>query len=256
MPGPVDPCDGTVSQTPVFQKLTLESGSNHSCDEQARILPSRIFFPRSLSMNNVGFSFCEKFHKLHNLLLANRLAPVSMPSRSLKMNSELQSYRESVQQLMTSRSSKPVSNGKPEHAAVLFELFFKNASNYVKIFCHNLDARVFDCPEVIEAAADAAKRGIAIDIIVQNQPQSTKFLQRLEALDKKESIRLDLVKNAGVSNAKLNGLEVNFAVMDGYAYRIEPDSSKLEAFACMNHPATGNQLVSSYNSLRHSVAAA
>jgi hypothetical protein len=168
------------------------------------------------------------------------------------MNSEVRAYKESVEQLMLSGSSMQVLNGKPEHAAVLFELFFKNAQRFIKIFCHRLDKRVFDRPEVIEAAADAAKRGVAIDIIVQSKSESLRFLNRLKTLDIKESIRMELTEN--VDKPLVSQLEVNFAVMDDRAYRLEPDLRELKATACMNDTTTARQLAKSFNLLRSAIA--
>ena len=196
---------------------------------------------------------CEKFHKLRKLLLAKHLPSVEFPSRRALMKSEIQTYRECVEQLLLSRSSNPVSNGKPEHAAVLFELFFRHAQKFVKIFWQKLDERVFDQPQVIEAAADALKRGVAIDIIVQGEPDAKKFMHRMRPLDQ-ESEKMEIIEDANSKISAARRMKANFAVMDGRAYRIEPDASELKASACMNNPGIAAELVRAFNSLRSQVA--
>lgn len=151
---------------------------------------------------------------------------------------------------MSANSSKVVSNGMPQHAAVLFEVFFKNAKQSMKIFCHHLDQEVFENPRVIEAAADAVKRGVALDIIVQHEPKSPKFIQRLTALDAKESIRMELIMDGAKTSSLISSIPQNFAVMDNRAYRLERDSSEMKATASMNAPQLAGSLVDLFNLLR------
>lgn len=168
------------------------------------------------------------------------------------MKSEIDTYRECVEHLMSSGSCKPVSNGLPQHAAVLFETFFKHARESVKIFCHHLDSEVFESPRVIEAAADALKRGVAVDIIVQEAPQSPEFLKRLSILDAKESIRMELLSEGSKYSQMIADLPQNFAVMDSRAYRLERDSNVMKATASMNAPQLARRLRTLFNLLRAS----
>ncbi len=166
------------------------------------------------------------------------------------MKSEIDTYRECVEHLMSARSSKLVSNGMPQHAAVLFEVFFKHAAQSVKIFCHHLDRDVFDQPRVIEAAADALKRGVALDIMVQKTPESIEFIERLSALDEKESMRLELMPNASEISPIIAALPQNFAIMDNRAYRLERNSKEMKATASMNSSELAGGLANLFNLLR------
>jgi hypothetical protein len=113
-----------------------------------------------------------------------------------------------------------------------------------------LDREVFDQPRVIEAAADALKRGVALDIIVQESPQSTEFIDRLSALDVKEAMKLELMPEASACSSVIASVPQNFAVMDNRAYRLERNSKEMKATASMNAQELANELANLFNLLR------
>ena len=59
------------------------------------------------------------------------------------MKNETMLYEELVRSMYDSGSHEMVSKGKPEHAIVLFKLFFEQAKSRVAIFCRDLNASVF-----------------------------------------------------------------------------------------------------------------
>lgn len=168
------------------------------------------------------------------------------------MITEIDTYRECVEHLMNARSQKPISNGLPQHAAVLFESFFKNAKNSVKIFCRNLDRRVFDNPDVIGAAVDALKRDVSIEIIVQEKSQAADFVAELSDW-KEKNIKLNFFDDAGTKSRVVQNMNENFAVMDGDAYRFEPSKHEVKATACMNDLQAAEKLTKIFNMLRASL---
>ncbi len=166
----------------------------------------------------------------------------SIARPTLPMKSELDVYRDCVEQLMSARSPKPISNGMPAHAAVLFETFFKNAKSSVKIFCRKLDNRVFDDPRVFGAAADAIKRDISFDVVVQEKSEPSGFYNLLATLHNDPRFKVDFRDSAGEASPILGEVTQNFAVMDCESYRFEPSNSDVTATACMYDPAIASQL--------------
>ena len=155
----------------------------------------------------------------------------------------VQIYREGVEDLLKLKINKNISNGMPEHAAVLFEMFFKHASSRVRIFCQNLSAKVFNEATVVEAAKHALKKNVKIEIIVQNDPpdQSSflEFIKNNQAISIRK-IKIDTLKN----------IDVNFSVMDDRAYRFEPKRNDIAANANMNLPEIASLLINKFEDLK------
>jgi hypothetical protein len=149
-------------------------------------------------------------------------------------------YREGVETLMRLKSASPISNGEPAHAAILFEIFFKNAENHVRIFCQRLSQRVFGSASLIEAAKWALDRGTKISVIYQKE--MPEHGQLLEELRKSGSVVVRAPEEA-------RGWELNFATMDDQAYRIERDREECKAQAVMNDPDMSKKLVRKFDEL-------
>ncbi len=160
---------------------------------------------------------------------------------STQKQEELNTYRSGVRTLFEIKSSKLISNGMPEHAAILFEEFFKNATKCVRIFSRKLDKTVFDSETLVKAAKAAIGKGINIDVLIQeNKADESGFSKLLEE------------KKIPIKNVKqeLSDFESNFIVMDDYAFRFEPDRTKFKATACMNMPSTATMLIKLFKSLQ------
>ena len=135
-------------------------------------------------------------------------------------------YREGVETLLRLKSEKTISNSLPAHAAVLFEVFFKNAEDQVRIFCKNLDKEVFDDPSLLESAKWALFHGRQINIIVQEEPQESEFRGMLE------HAKIPIHR----ADKAMTDQRVNFAVMDRTALRVEPNNEECRASAVMHCP--------------------
>lgn len=165
--------------------------------------------------------------------------------------SEDQMYRDTVNRLMAAGSAEFIQNGQHRHAAILMESFFNHALTSVKILCLNLDKTVFDRPEVIEAAENALKRKVAIEIIVQDEIQAgSQFEQKITGVWKEKCYPVTIRSNAKSIISELYSIKVNFAVMDDKAIRYEEDSSDLKAIACMNNPQIAASLNRAFQSLK------
>jgi len=149
-------------------------------------------------------------------------------------------YREGVETLMRLKSQSPISNGEPAHAAILFEVFFKNAENHVRIFCQRLSQRVFGSASLVDAAKWALERGKKISVIYQDEnPEDGKLLDELR---KSESV---LVR----APAEARNWAINFATMDEQAYRLERDRLECKAQAVMNDPEIAKRLARKFDEL-------
>ncbi len=159
-----------------------------------------------------------------------------------RTDSELAIYREGVIRLLQLRVNKEISNSFPEHAAVLFEQFFRHAKNQVRIFCRNLSASVFDCDFVVQAAKGAVSRGITLEILLQDQPEKSAFTEFLKTVP---GVFVATVVSQTAKNAS-----VNFAVMDNCAYRFEDDRDHIKATANMFNPSLASRFVSKFEELQ------
>lgn len=163
-------------------------------------------------------------------------------------------YRENVFKLMQMGSGQIVLNDQPQHAAVLFECFFKHAKHSVKIFCRNLDPRVFDTDAVLNAASDALIRGVVIDILVQEEPdENSRFANWITHLDNEAAKRVCFHTNTSAESDMIAGLSENFAIMDGKAIRFEPNSDNVKARASMNQPKVADALGKLFFELKESI---
>lgn len=156
---------------------------------------------------------------------------------------EINLYREGVNKLLELKINQEISNGFPEHAAILFEQFFKHSQKHVRIFCKNLSASVFDMPHVIETAANALRRGVQIEVLIQDeQPEAQGFRYLAEshpglALFKCKD---DSFKHVGY----------NFTVMDDRAYRFESDRKSIKAIANMFDQKIAFALIRSFETMQ------
>lgn len=153
---------------------------------------------------------------------------------------DLEQYREGVETLMKLGSDKVISNSQPAHAAILFEIFFKYSTQYVRIFCRRLSHQVFDTANLVHEAEKALKRNVEISVMVQEDPpESSAFLDLLRS------------KGAKVCQAPEDSRNVdfNFAVMDGRAIRTEYDRDNCRAQAKMNAPEVGSLLSAAFQNL-------
>lgn len=170
---------------------------------------------------------------------AKLISDNSSPTESILKDN----YRLGIEALFDTKSDDVISNGTPDHAALLFELFFRKAKERVAIFCRNLAQDVFGRDFVIEAARDALVRGVRIQILVQDeQPQSQAF-SALSAQFQKLAI-------THARSSKVREIGSNFAVMDSVALRFEPKRDQCVASACMYAPVRAVELLTSFNQLR------
>lgn len=152
---------------------------------------------------------------------------------------ELIRYREGVETLLKLRSAAPISNSEPAHAAILLEVFFRNAKEHVRIFCNKLSSEVFSNKELVREVQGAISRDVKISIIVQRD-------------EPEQSETIKVLRDAGAlilraSDAVIDTL-FNFAVMDKVAVRVEPDPKiEWKAQARMYAPDLATKLAQKFD---------
>ena len=168
------------------------------------------------------------------------------PSPFFDPMNELDLYRANVERLAELESKEVFSNSRAEHAAVIFETFFKKAKQSVVLFCENLSEKVFNLPSVLSFAESALRRGTRLTVLVQKTPQATTFLESVKRWQKDE---LPITIQVSKPGSEASTASANFAVMDRKAYRFEPNRGEPAAFACMNDVASADRLLGLFSRL-------
>lgn len=166
------------------------------------------------------------------------------PAVSLEPSPQaLQFYREIVERCMVYNINEDINNDRPEHAAIIFEAFFRHAKSTVRIFAKNLDAKVFGKPEILDLASKAIARGATIQILLQeDKPQKSAFSEFIFSQDRKKAF----ISQVPV-NLRAGGL--NFSTMDSRAYRYEQNPMVTSAVANMSEPTFTERLIAAFDLL-------
>lgn len=164
---------------------------------------------------------------------------------TMNQSEELKNYRDGVEKLFELDSEKIISNSMPEHAAILFEAFFKHAKKQVLIVCRHLHADVFGKDFVIDAAKRALARGVSLWIVTQEEDfQAKDFVAAIRTVKSNGNVRLE-----HAPTEKGRSLPFNFAVMDDKAFRFESDREICKAEASMNCPEIAKRLIQIFQEL-------
>jgi hypothetical protein len=156
----------------------------------------------------------------------------------LSDKSDAEAYRALVERLAETNSPEVFSNGRAEHATIIYETFLKFAKTRVRIFCHNLSSKVFQKP-LIERMEMALLNGVKIDIITQEVPESAELVKASEGW-KEQNLPIQILQaKPDTKAAKMNE---NFATLDGKAYRFESNRENHAAYACFFNLGLTKQL--------------
>lgn len=164
---------------------------------------------------------------------------------------EIQVIRDTYRSLVSRRASDGINevipNGISDHASILYEQFFLNARENVRIYCKDLSNEVFGTDFVVNAASKALEKKVRIDVIIQDErPKNNKFSQ----LFRKGSNFSDLLSISRACDGFENS-SMNFSAMDCIAYRIEPNREEIKASANMCDPVTAVEVVKLFDDLKN-----
>ena len=166
-------------------------------------------------------------------------------------------YRKMLDQLFESNSSSIISNSSTAHAIPLIAKLFQHAKKEVMIFTGAMNTDIYGVDEVVDSAGTflIGNEG-KLSIIVQKSSDMVSD----EDLVSKENCLIEKIKNRfgdtalhNVSlfraSADLSTVNYHFMVVDGSAFRYEPDNTKHEALASFNHKEVGEKLESIFNEM-------
>lgn len=154
-----------------------------------------------------------------------------------------ENYKAFVWESFAENKPARFSNGAPIHASLILEAMFTFAKNKVRIFCEDLDAFVYDRPELVLALKQALARNVIVEVLSQKAPKSDKF--KKEITDEKNALAcLKVAKSPFVTMRK-----ENFAIMDMKAFRFEPNSGEKKAIVSANEPMSAVILDSNFSKL-------
>lgn len=160
-----------------------------------------------------------------------------------KVYSYNESYKTLVWESFAKEKTARFSNGAPIHASLILEAMLTFAKNKVRIFCEDLDAFVYDRPDLVMALRQALARNVVVEILTQKKPESIDFKKVID----EEKNGLAFIRT-GTSDFVKNRSE-NFAIMDMKAFRFEPNKAEKKALASANEPLSVAILDSNFTKL-------
>lgn len=132
-------------------------------------------------------------------------------------------YKEIVEEYFRDRSTEIFPNSCMDHAHVIIQQIFTYATDYVYVFSHNLDSKLWDSEDIIDAVRGAIRRNVRIQFAVQEDHPCAKNL-------------IEMLEDYGVAvscNVHPNNKE-NFIVSDDRMLRYEERYEQVEALATAN----------------------
>lgn len=165
---------------------------------------------------------------------------------------QLADYKRIITLLAEEHIDARIPNGLPQHAAILIEAMFLNATKEMRIFTQNLCVEVFGKPEVLAAARKFLSKPHAKLMILLQQPSDLSKLgthplyQVFSQIRDKELLHGAVeIKNATGSYTKDDAN--HFTVMDADGFRFETDHHKCKAEANFNDTKIAKKLIGAFD---------
>lgn len=134
-------------------------------------------------------------------------------------------YRLMFKRIIAESLPTRVNNNSPDHAAVLIDELIRSAKDSVVIYCRAMTADVWGRPNVVSAILRAMNARVRFRIVTQQKPEDTESFRLLDQYERAE-FRLYAQE----------GLNMNFVLVDGKRFRVEPDSNERHGYAYANNP--------------------
>lgn len=157
-------------------------------------------------------------------------------------------YRSHIDRLIREMRNETVLNGSHAHASVIVERMFANANDGVDILSRTFDPRIYGTYEAIEQArlmvADPRRSiRILVEDIDDDSIKHHPFFSKIQRV-----VRNNLqVKQ--IPESLKNAVDINFATLDDFGYRMEEDKSEAVAVANFGDRKTVAILKSFFNDL-------
>lgn len=149
----------------------------------------------------------------------------------------LAEYRDAIRGMLNSDKFSRIENSSPKHAAIIIEEMIKKADHSFCAVAQRMNPDVWS-PRMIDALTKAAMRGVVVSILVVASGE----LSHLETIP--ANLRSHIRRAASP-----NSIDINFAIMDAKAVRVEYDVENDRATFCVNEPEITNLAQTKFNSL-------
>ncbi|MEQ1663712.1 MAG: hypothetical protein ABL877_13550 [Thiobacillus sp.] len=171
-------------------------------------------------------------------------------------------YRKMLDQLFEQNSPTIISNSSTDHAIPLVAKLFQKARREAMIFTGAANPAIYATDEVVEAAGSlVVGQNGNLFIIVQKSAEAVSdasLLDEADCLIKKIKTRFGETATQNIhlyrADNSLQDLDYHFMVVDGEAFRFEPDNKKHEAFASFNNKEVGAKLKTMFDGMKQSSA--
>lgn len=162
-------------------------------------------------------------------------------------------YKKIITRLAEEHIDARIPNGLPQHASILIEAMFLNASEEIRVFTKNLSDDVFGVPDVVSAVKKFLSKPCAKLKILLQQPSDLNNLSTHPLLDAFFNIRDKEMLHGTVEIRNATGSytkdEANhFTVMDNDSFRFETDHHNCKAVANFNEPKIAKKLITAFDS--------
>ena len=169
------------------------------------------------------------------------------------MTQHIEEYRKMIKRLAAGKVDARIPNGQPQHASILMETMFENATAELRIFTRDLNDLVFGGDEILKSALTFfSKPYSSLKILLQNNKNDDwtnqhSLLKEINRLNGSGCLHGSVeIKNAVGSYAKDDAN--HFAVMDNDAFRYETNHDDCKAIANFYEPKIAKKLIHVFDS--------
>lgn len=159
----------------------------------------------------------------------------------------LAEYRQHVRTLASKRDGQPIYNATVEHASIVVEHLFSNATRRVDILSGSFNARVYGRTTVVEEAklflGSSADNRLRI-ILEEDSPRDRLVHPFFKACREWPNLELRIA-----SQEVKDQYGFHFVLMDDDSYRFEIDKAKPSAIAAFGHKEGAQNLAGVYEFL-------
>lgn len=166
---------------------------------------------------------------------------------------QIDEYREIIKRFAIKRTNVRIPNGLPQHATILIETMFLNATAEMRIFTKELNKDVFGGTAILSAVKKFLSKPYSNLKILLQVPQGLEWTKEhplfqvfSDFQDKNILHGAVLIKSASGSYSKNDAN--HFTVMDNDGFRYETDHCSCKAIANFNEPNTAKKLIDVFDS--------
>jgi len=148
---------------------------------------------------------------------------------------ELKVYQKILEESAQSDSNWPVFNEGKEHAAILMSIIFKQAKDYVYLYCYALSPELSRFDIYYESLNDCINRGVEVKLLLQS-PEAFNYTNPSIDIIRKNPDNAKILTEEQDKKLKenLNDMDIHFAISDDKRYRLEYNKKDRKAISSFN----------------------